>query len=191
METMNAILERRSVRKYTDEPISDADLDAILTAALSAPSGLNLQPWYFVAVKSDEEREVLSNIMESVSVKISKELEDRFASHPEIVAETRHFIRTLGNAPVTLLAFLMRDDYADKETAMVSVAAAVENALIAARDLGIGSCWLTAPNQTGFGDQIRDHFAPGKGALVATVSLGHTENWPKAVARRKDRFAIV
>ena len=191
METMNAILERRSVRKYTDEPISDAELDAILTAALSAPSGLNLQPWYFVAVKSDEERQVLSQIMESVSVEISKELEERFASHPEIVAETRHFIRTLGNAPVTLLAFLMRDDYADEQTALVSVAAAVENALIAARDLGIGSCWLTAPNQTGFGDQIRDHFAPGKGALVATVSLGHTESWPKAVARRKDRFAIV
>jgi nitroreductase len=57
METLDVIGLRRSVRQYTTRPISDADIQTILQAGLSAPSGLNLQPWYFVAVKSSERRQ--------------------------------------------------------------------------------------------------------------------------------------
>jgi nitroreductase len=67
----------------------------------------------------------------------------------------------------------------------------VENVLLAARDKNIGSCWLAAAEQTGYGDKIRDSFAPGKGDLVATVTLGYTENWPKAIERRTGRYIIV
>lgn len=100
MDTLEAIAQRRSVRKYADRPISEADLDTILRSALAAPSGLNLQPWYFVAVKSPEKRRELLQVMDEVSTKIAGELEQRFAKHPEVAAETRQFIRTLGNAPV-------------------------------------------------------------------------------------------
>ena len=191
METLETIRQRRSVRKYTHQPITDEDLDAILQAGLSAPSGLNLQPWYFVAVRSEEKRRELISIMEQVDDRITPELEERFPTHPEIVSSTKHFIRTLGGAPVVLLAFLLRDDYADPRTAMLSVAAAVENILLAARDRGIASCWLAAPEQTGYGPVLRDRFAPGKGELVATVTLGYTESWPQMVARRADRAAII
>ena len=191
METLTAIRQRRSVRRYTEEPISEEELKLILEAGLAAPSGLNLQPWYFVAVRSEEKRRELAAIMEQVEERIRPELEDRFPTHPEIISETRQFIRTLGNAPAILLAFLMRDDYAEKRTALLSVAAAVENAILAARDLGIASCWLAAPEQTGFGPEIRDRFAPGKGELVATVTLGHAVSWPRMVARRDGRCAIL
>jgi nitroreductase len=67
----------------------------------------------------------------------------------------------------------------------------VENVLLAARDKNIGSCWLAAAEQTGYGDKIRDFFAPGKGDLVATVTLGYTENWPKAIERRAGRYIVV
>lgn len=193
MDTLEAIAQRRSVRKYADRPISEADLDTILRSALAAPSGLNLQPWYFVAVKSPEKRRELLQVMDEVSTKIAGELEQRFAKHPEVAAETRQFIRTLGNAPVILLAFMLKDDYQDKKTVLQSVSAAVENALLAARSLGIGSCWLTAAEQTGYNDAIRDRFAPGKGDMVAMVSLGwlESENWPRAVARKDGRFVVI
>lgn len=193
MDTLDTIAQRRSVRKYADRPISDVDLDTILRSALAAPSGLNLQPWYFVAVRTPEKRQELLQLMEQVSVKIADELEQRFASHPEVAAETRQFIRTLGDAPVILLAFMMRDDYQDEKTVLQSVSAAVENALLAARSLGIGSCWLTAAEQTGYNDEIRAHFAPGKGDLVAMVSLGYPQQelWPRPVKRREGRFIIV
>ena len=191
METLDSILLRRSIRKYTQEPISDEAIHTILQSALSAPSGLNLQPWYFVVLKSPEKRKELFRIMEKVSDDISSELESRFEGHPEIIDETKKFIRTLGDAPAILLAFLLRDDYADPKTATLSVAAAVENALLAARDLGIGSCWLSAADQTGFGPVIRDHFAPGKGDLIAIVTLGYPEAWPKAVIRRENRTLLL
>lgn len=193
MDTLEAIAQRRSVRKYADRPISEADLDTILRSALAAPSGLNLQPWYFVAVKSPKKRRELLQVMDEVSTKIAGELEQRFAKHPEVAAETRQFIRTLGNAPVILLAFMLKDDYQDKKTVLQSVSAAVENALLAARSLGIGSCWLTAAEQTGYNDAIRDRFAPGKGDMVAMVSLGwpESENWPRAVARKDGRFVVI
>lgn len=191
MDAMEAIQLRRSVRKYTAQPVGDTELQAILQAGLSAPSGLNLQPWYFVVLKSEDQRRALFDIMEHVCTDITPELETRFPTRPELVAETKHFIRTLGGAPIILLAFLMREDYADPKTALISVAAAVENAVIAARAMGIGSCWLTAAEQTGYGSSIRDHFAPGKGELASIVTFGYPETWPKMVARREKRAVIL
>jgi nitroreductase len=57
LETLDAIYHRRSIRRYTGKPISDEDLEIILEAGLMAPSGLNLQPWYFVAVQSEENKQ--------------------------------------------------------------------------------------------------------------------------------------
>ena len=62
METRDAIYGRRSIRKYTDEPVSDEDLMEVINAGLMAPSGINLQPWYFVVVKSDEKLKELAQI---------------------------------------------------------------------------------------------------------------------------------
>ena len=52
MELMEAIKTRRSVRKFTDEPVPREKLEKIIEAAMWAPSGQNLQPWYFVALPS-------------------------------------------------------------------------------------------------------------------------------------------
>ncbi len=54
--TMKVIQDRRSIREYTAEPVSDQDLDMILEAARLAPSGENAQPWRFVIVKDDATR---------------------------------------------------------------------------------------------------------------------------------------
>ena len=51
MELLQAINERRSVREYTDEPVSDAALRDLIDAAIQAPSAINQQPWCFVVVK--------------------------------------------------------------------------------------------------------------------------------------------
>lgn len=191
MNVLDAITNRRSVRKYNDKPITDEELNIILQAAMSAPSGLNLQPWYFVAVRSEEKKQEILSIMDEVSVKISGELDARFAKHPQVAAETKAFIRSLGNAQVVLLVFMMRDDYEDMQTALESVAAAIENSLLAARSLEIGSCWLTAATQVGFSDEVRDRFAPGKGSLVATVTLGHTDTWPRPIKHKDGRYEII
>ena len=56
MDALDAIRRRRSVRRYTDRPVSDADLDRILRLALLAPTGHNAQAWSFVVVREPELR---------------------------------------------------------------------------------------------------------------------------------------
>ena len=50
MDAMEALLTRRSVRSYTDEPVPDTAVKALLEAAMSAPSAGNQQPWQFILV---------------------------------------------------------------------------------------------------------------------------------------------
>ncbi|MCG2770105.1 MAG: nitroreductase family protein, partial [Anaerolineae bacterium] len=50
MDTIEAILSRRSIRRYRSDPIPEKDLTAILEAGRQAPSARNRQPWHFVAV---------------------------------------------------------------------------------------------------------------------------------------------
>ena len=63
MEVATAINERRSIRKYTPEPLTREEIEKILTAGMMAPSSSNLQPWYFVVIESKENMERLKDIM--------------------------------------------------------------------------------------------------------------------------------
>lgn len=54
MNTLEAIYNRRSIRKFTDEPISDEQIDILLHAAFSAPTAANVQPWEFIVVTENK-----------------------------------------------------------------------------------------------------------------------------------------
>ena len=60
MDYKDVLFGRRSVRKYTSEPVSDEDLQYIIDAGLYGPSAVDLQPWYFVVIKSKEAMEKLT-----------------------------------------------------------------------------------------------------------------------------------
>jgi len=59
MDAMEAILTRRSIRKYTRQPVAQKDIDDLLTAAMAAPSANNQQPWHFVVI---DDRRILDEI---------------------------------------------------------------------------------------------------------------------------------
>lgn len=192
METRENILSRRSIRNYLSEPVSKEDLQEILEAGTWAPSALNLQPWYFVAIQSKEELAKMSEIMERVADRLEPSLKARFANAPAVVDETTTFIRNLGGAPVYILAFQLKPDYENKADMInLSIGAALENILLAAHDKGLATCWLTAPVETLVGDELRDMFAPGKGSLVALVTLGYPAKEAKAPRRKEGRFTII
>ena len=96
MDVKEAVLSRRSIRAYEDRPIRREDLKDILEAGMYAPSAVNFQPWYFVAIQNPEDMKRLLQIMGRVSQKIRPALEERFSKHPEIVEETSQFIRQMG-----------------------------------------------------------------------------------------------
>ncbi|MPM56403.1 Coenzyme F420:L-glutamate ligase [bioreactor metagenome] len=191
MDAREALFHRRSIRKYKSDPISREDLVDILEAGICAPSAINLQHWYFVAVTSPEEREKMMGIMGKVFGKFQPVLQERFAKNPEVIEETKQFLTGFGNAPVCVLAFLLKDDYPDRDGAIQSVSAAIENILLAATAKGIGSCWLTAPQRMGFGPLLRETFAPDKGEFVAAITLGYSADESKMPPRRDGRYVIV
>ena len=109
MDVKDAIMGRRSIRKYKSTPISEEDIRDILEAGTMAPSASNLQPWYFVAVSRRDKLDQIIETMQKVSEAVMPSLEDRFKKYPQVVAETRHFIGMLGDAPLAVLVFLFKD----------------------------------------------------------------------------------
>lgn len=191
MDTREVLLTRRSIRRYKSDPIPESDLREILEAGLYAPSAINLQHWYFVAVQDPDAMEDVRQIMSGVVEKFTPLLKQRFSRNPEQIGITNKFLSTLGGAPVCVLAFMLKPNYPDRDGAMQSVSAAIENMLLAAWDKGIGSCWLSAPQRMGFGPVFQARFAPGKGEFVAAITLGYPDQEGKLPPRRDGRYTIV
>ncbi|MEA5002498.1 MAG: nitroreductase family protein [Christensenella sp.] len=193
MDIKRTISERRSVRRYKDTPLSNAEITEILEAGTLAPSAINLQPWYYIAVKSPESLERVLSIMAVTSEKIRPELEERFGEHPQVIASTQHFISLLGGAPMCVLAFMNKPKFANwkRESVIQSIAAGIENMILTAQGKGIASCWLTAPLEAGLAEDIQKEFAPDKGPMVAMVTFGYPDQEPKMPRRKEDRFIII
>ena len=163
MNAMECLLTRRSIRKYKSDPIPRETLEEILAAACCAPSAINMQHWYFVVIQSPDKMAEFREVMRRVMVAFHPVLEDRFKKNPETIQETESFLVSLGGAPVVVLAFFLKDSFPDRDGAMQSVSAAIENLMLAAWDRGIGSCWMSAAQRMGFGPELQAKYAPGKG----------------------------
>ena len=196
MEFKDVVYGRRSVRKFKETPVPDAILEEIIDAALWAPSGVNLQPWYYVVIRTPEKLAEFKEMMQEVSARDKAHLEERFSAHPEVVKTTLSFISTLGNAPVAVLAFRDKPDYTwalQDEGVVQSIAASMENLVLSAYDHGVSSCWMTATSQANMTKEMRDKFAPGHGELVAVVALGYRESEepPKAPKRKPGKVVMI
>jgi nitroreductase len=115
MDAMEAILTRRSIRKYTKDPVPDNLINELLKAGMAAPSARNEQPWHFVVVTDHK-------IMDEVP---------KF--HP--------FSKMLIEAPVAIVVCGDTSTLSDIYW-VEDCSAATENILIAARALGLGAVWL-------------------------------------------------
>ena len=131
---MNQIIEtiknRRSVRQYSPEQIKDEELESILEAAIYAPTGHNDQPWHFTIVQNKD----LINEINDGAKKVMKGMEMEWISKLGTVKEFNIFHR----APTALIISGKKD----ATTPIVDCAAAVQNILLAAESLDIGSCWI-------------------------------------------------
>lgn len=152
------IAARRSIREFVDEPIPKEDLERILKSAIQAPSGTNSQPWRFLVV---EDRQLLHNMAAAVHRKM-----DEILTWPEAAGKERRidayrrYFTFFEKAPVVIAALATDHRIVVHQTieshgitqsrnrpssSHLSVAAALQNLVLAATALGYGSCWMTGP----------------------------------------------
>lgn len=160
METLQAILTRRSVRNFKPDPVSEEDIQDLLRAGMQAPSARNEQPWHFIVI---DDREMLNAI-------------------PEFHA----YARMLLEAPLAILVCSDRELEMKRASWLQDCSAATENILLAAHAKELGAVWLGIfpdaarvagmKNLIGLPEQVRP---------VALVAVGYPTSQPEPVDRFK------
>ncbi|MDW7738760.1 MAG: nitroreductase family protein [Bacillota bacterium] len=185
------IYNRRSVRKFTDKPVSDEDLKLILEAGRWAPSGEDAQPWRFIVVRDEERRKKLGKISAQGSGRrfsgefITKNLHKRFAGLEDEEKKKAIFKKLTsgdvsafaGEAPVVIVVIGKKDVW----DLPFDTSAAIENMLLMTTALGLGACWVIAPCI-----DIRDELklkelleVPEEYKVISIIPLGHMDRLPR------------
>ncbi len=162
---LKAIDERRSIRAYTQEPVSKEHLDLLLSAALSSPSARNSQPWHFSVTTNHEliqkvNRLALEQMMQGADPKAVERM-----SQPGFTI--------FHGAP--LVIFISADS--NGRYAVLDCGIAVENIALAAHSLGLGSVILGLPKAAFEGperDSLEKELAfPQGSSFQIAIAIGH------------------
>ena len=144
-KVIDTILNRRSVREFTDKPISKEDINIILNAGRWAPSGLNNQPWRFIVIRNRETIQKLS--------------------------ECTHYTGIVAGAPLLIATFLDTETSYNRIKDIEAIGAAIQNMLLACCELGLGGVWLgEILNQKEGVNSILE--CPSKLELMAALAIG-------------------
>ena len=138
MEAMEAILTRRSTRNYRPDPVEREKLERILDAARQAPSGGNNQTNHFFMIQNREVLQKLAGMAETAFARMDADENTYPSLHHAIEASKKGGYVFCYNAPV-LIAVANRRDYGNN---MADCACAIENMMVAANALDLGSCWI-------------------------------------------------
>ncbi len=159
MDALDAIFSRRSVRTFTDEPVTDAEVELLLRAAMAAPSATNEQPWRFVVVRDPETRARL--------------------------AHATPFAGALAAAPLAVVVCAEVKAARFLRFWVIDCAAAIENMLLAAHASGLGGVWIGVYPIGPFARRVRRVAGLPVGvAAHSLVAVGH----PAEVKPGADRF---
>ena len=187
MKLYEAIKGRRSIRRFKPDPVSKEVLDRIFEMAMWAPSGMNLQNWHFVVVTGDR-KEALVEIVSKSFEYIEPVLKQVFAEKPKAAEFTKRFFERLGGAPVLVFAYFM-PTRERPETSIQTVAAAIQNFLLAAHAEGLGTCWMTGPLHVN--KQINECLEISDKTLVAVIPMGYPDESPPAPKRKPNRVVYL
>ena len=156
MELKEALLKRRSVRKFTEEPISDEMIEELLHAAMSGPSACNKKPWEFYVVTNPDKLEELKG-----ASKFTK-----FNSKLAIIV-CGNLSRAL---PLHMANYWIQD-----------CSAATENILLRVTDLGLGAVWCGIHPQKNAVERVRKMIdIPKTQVPLNVIFIGHPAEEPES-----------
>lgn len=200
MDAFEAIRKRRSVRRYTDRPVSEEDVDRLLRLALLAPTGGMAQAWSIIVVREPERRAALAELIIRGGAEYFRMMRPSASgATPEEHAEwarsyARQALGTYPEVPVWIVGLRVpRDTFPadraaqERDADMVSVGFMIENLMVAARAMGLG----TVP--TVFQWFVEDEFralldVPAEIEIPLVTPLGHPEEFPSGLPPALERI---
>ena len=181
MKTLDTIAARRSIRKFRPDPVPDEALQSILTAAIQSPSGKNRQPWRFVVVKKDKRADM---------IRVMREGMEKVRAEGGDLGSSEGTARVMEQAPVTIFVFNdeglhpMQPHSVEQMfwnlVNVQSIGAAIQNMLLAAQDLGLGTLWIC---DVFYAYEELCAWLGEERQMVAAVSLGYPDESPDARPR--------
>lgn len=159
MNVLEAIATRRSIRKFTSEPVSDEAIETLLKAAMAAPSAGNEQPWQFIVI---DDKAVL-----------------------EKTAKLSPYISMAAKSPLSIMVMGDREVEKYPGNWMLDCSAAIQNLLLAAHSEGLGAVWCGLwPEEDRVAAARELVNAPQNVIPLAVIVLGH----PDQDLKPQDRF---
>src|SRR5215510_16221873 len=179
MEFFDVATTQRSTRRLKPDPIPEAALRQILDAAICGPSGGNRQGWSFVVVRDAPTRAAIGDLYRECWGELMKvpyyagaAAAPTDSPQGRMLASARHLSEHLGEAPVLVVACIATDGAAPNLTTGASIYPAVQNLMLAARALGIGSCITTIHRYRD--SQVKELLAiPADVETTALIPLGY------------------
>jgi len=164
MKIEEAIKQRRSIRQYTTRVPKEEDIQAIIEAGIWAPSGLNNQPWKFKVISDKQQKKGLA----------------KFTKYGRIIEE----------APLAICVFLDNGVTYNRQKDIMAIGACIQNMLLRAYELGLGSCWLgEILNRR---KDVEEYLKVGSDyELMAVVTVGYSdEEITKGCRKKLENFLL-
>ena len=192
---LEEIYSRRSIRKYTNEPISCSIIEKIIDAGRVAPSAKNRQPWKYLVYSGEAKARLLSIMKKGIEM---EEINPRLPLSVNGIPDAKNTLQIMENAPVVIVVLntngkspfvqLDVDGRFSEMNDLLSIGASIENMLLKAEELNIGTLWI---GNTCFAYQELMEYIGSTAELVGAIALGYKAETPAMRPRKKIEDIIV
>ena len=183
MELIQAIKERRSIRKFKPDPVPRALLERLLKDALWAPSAMNTQPWKFFVLTGEKKRQLIEIAGKSLA-QLDTRLKALFKENMRVLVHG--YFKDFGGAPAVVAALAKEPETAGyMGGSFQSAAAAFYNFQLLAHEAGLGTCWMTGPLWVE--EEILAFLGVKEGwRLLALTPVGYPDQTPPVPPRKHE-----
>ena len=175
---MEAILKRRSIRKYKSDSVARADIETILNAGINAPNGADTEPWHFTVILDKQ-------TIDDLDDKARAAMRDSGIERIMVMGNNPSY-RIFFQAPVVIIVSgekILRKP-GTHLSALADCSAAIQNMQLAAHSLGLGTCWIGLIRYLFAKDES---LAPEGYQPLFALTLGHPANPPTILYDRPRR----
>lgn len=191
---IDAIKNRRSIRKYKNAEVPHDMVEEIIQAGMLAPSSKNRQPWRFIVVTGEAKDELIAVMQRG----LEREKKVPFLTESvPYISGAEYTLGIMKQAPVVI--FIMNEigveltktitieEHVSEICNAQSIGAAIENMTLTATELGLGSLWIC---DTYFAYAELLEWLHTKGELFAAMTVGYADEAPKARPRKSINDAV-